>query len=189
MIKLSLVFILALYMTPAFATIAFGTPVLLEDGSVKAIQDFVIGDEVAVMGNGSSMSKISLSKDKVAFSAGTGSTSTQTMIFVHFGDNQNLVVSRDQVFLTASQKFKQAVQLVPGVDQLLSQDGSAVPILSISIATYEGGVHHIASDSDENLENCYLVKGVWVGSYKHQMYWTTGLIQGAKIFDDFPLNH
>lgn len=188
MIKITLASLLTLlFSSPAFAAFAQGSKVLV-GYDMKSIETFVVGDQVTIMDSGSGPGDISLSEERVAFSAGTGSKGHQpAMIYLHYGtEGDNLIVTPDQIFLTYSQKFVEAHQLKPG-DQLLTKDGSPASVTNIVMGEYNGGVHSIAPESDSTMANCLIVNGVWVGSYKLGIFYDMANLKDANIFQDQPL--
>lgn len=188
MIKITLAALFTLFLSSkTFASFAYGSRVQVEDG-VKPIEDISVGDEVFVLDSGSTLSDMSLTEERVAFSSGTGPHTSMTgMIYVSYGDEgAALVVTPDQVFLTAKQKLVQASKLTIG-DQLLSKYGKSVPIRQISVGNHQGGVHHIATNSDSTFGNYLIVGGVWVGSYKIEVFYNSGNLKDINIFQDQPL--
>ena len=127
-------------------TFAYGTPVQTPDGA-KPIEDFEVGDPVlaAVAAGGGWQWEVGA----VQFSQGTGPGGLQpTMVFIRFGEEGELIVTPDQPMLIAGGRLKRAQLLVPGEDALTAADGSALPILIVSLGAYDGGVHHIATNWD-----------------------------------------
>lgn len=192
MTKFTLLFILsALTTLPALANFAWDTQVKMANGELKIIHKIGRGDEIADLDSKSSMGKISQGSAVIGFSSSAPSTSITKMIYIGFEADKGLrtiVVSEDQVFLTASGKFKRAKELSADLDKLLSETGVPINIKSLQYNAYTGDIHSISSESDLSPDNCFIANGVWVGSHKFQVYWDDGSIGKADIFDDFPLN-
>lgn len=192
MTKFIILFILsALTTLPALANFAWDTQVKMANGELKIIHKIGRGDEIADLDSKSTMGKISQGSAVVGFSTSAPSSSITKMIYIGFEADKGLrtiVVSDDQVFLTASGKFKRAKELSPDTDKLLSETGVPLNIKSILYNAYAGDIHSISSESDLSPDNCFIANGVWVGSHKFQVYWDDGSIGKADIFDDFPLN-
>lgn len=188
MIKITLATLFTLFFSSqSFASFAYGSRVQIDDG-IEPIENISVGDEVSVLDSGSTLGAMSLTEDRVAFSSGTGPDTNMTgMIYLSYGDEgAALVVTPDQVFLTANKKLVTASKLTIG-DQLLSKDGKSVPIREISSGNYRGGIHHIATDSDTTFGNYLIVGGVWVGSYKIQVFYNLGNLKDINAFEDRPL--
>ena len=115
------------------------------------------------------------------------SANMKGMIYLSYGDEGvGLLVTPGQVFLTANQRLVPASKLTIG-DQLLSKDGKSVPIRAISVGNYHGGVHHIATESDSTFGNYLIIGGVWVGSYKIEIFYNSANLKDIYIFQDWPL--
>jgi hypothetical protein len=121
---------------------AFETPVESPKGP-RPIQDYVVGDPVlaASAANGG----WAWAPHIVEFSSGTGGGGEQIMVFILFGEGGKLIVSVDQPLLLAGGKLQTANRLVPGRDSLTAADGSALAIEQVSIGTFTGGIHDIAT--------------------------------------------
>lgn len=188
MIKITLAALLTLFFSSqSFASFAYGSRVQVEDG-FKPIENIQVGNEVSVLDNGSAVGTMSLAEERVAFSSGTGPNGHMPhMIYLSYGDEgAELIVTPDQVFLTASQKLITAIKLSLK-DQLLSKDGKPVQIRQIAVGEYNGGVHHIANESDTTFGNFLIVGGVWVGSYKIEIFYDSANLKDINIFEDQPL--
>jgi hypothetical protein len=127
---------------------AWHTPVAVPTGEPKPIQEFVVGDNVLAAG-----ADLQWKPYAVQFSDGIppGPEYGKTMFSVYYQLPEgvsSLVVTADHVFLLADGKLRRAEFLVPGVDHLKSATGEAVPILSIEVGGWFGGVHHIATSQD-----------------------------------------
>lgn len=150
---------------------AYDTPVESPKGP-RPIQDYVVGDPVmaaSAQGEGWAWAP-----HNVEFSSGTGGSYTQTMVFILFGDDGKLVVSPDQPLLLAGGKLQTANRLVPGQDSLTAAaDGSALPIETVSIGTFAGGVHDIATGVSAGLE--------WDGSLDGHLLNCAGAICGDFV--------
>jgi hypothetical protein len=122
--------------------LAFGTPIATPDGA-KAIELFNIGDSVSV---GSwDKSKLGWANGLVQFSSGTDPGSINTMIFIQFGDGRKIIATPDNLFLMSDGKLKRADRLVPGKDQILTADGSALGVSAVLSGQWTKGLHHIAT--------------------------------------------
>lgn len=188
MIKITLAALFTLFFSSqSFASFAYGSRVQVKDG-VMPIENFSLGADVSVLDSGSTLGAMSLTEERVSFSSGTGPNANMMgMIYLNYGDEgAGLVVTPGQVFLTANQRLVPASKLTIG-DQLLSKDGKSVPIRAISVGNYHGGVHHIATESDSTFGNYLIVGGVWVGSYKIEIFYNSGNLKDINIFQDQPL--
>lgn len=122
--------------------LAFGTPIATPDG-VKAIELFNIGDSVSV---GSwNKSKLGWTGGTVKFSSGTDPGSINTMIFVGFGEQRQVIATPDNLFLMSDGKLKRADRLVPQKDKILTSDGDALIVTAVVSGRWDKGLHHIAT--------------------------------------------
>jgi hypothetical protein len=166
----------------AFADFAGSTPIETAVGEV-AISSLQVGDNVTTLAVNSSIDKLGYEQNKVMFSAGAEGEQL-IMIYMTFGDNQNLIVSLDQVFPLASGKYEKASNLVPG-DQLISRNGESVEITFLSSGMYKGRVHHVAVSPNTNIANTLVVNGVLVGSFLQQIHFNE--IKDQSIFSEIHL--
>jgi hypothetical protein len=155
---------------------SFDTQVAISDTETRAISEIMLGDLVYVAED-ASLKK--WGTKTVQFSSGTGTVSKgSVMIQVDFGSDPNhvttLYVTQNQVFYMPGAKLKRANKLVPG-DLLVRQDGSTVPVISLTVGKYEKGIHHIATSQNlaTNMAgHLILAKGIVCGDYALQL--TTG---------------
>jgi hypothetical protein len=119
---------------------------------------------------------VAWSEQEVGFSAGTGANGVQAamvyMVYGREGADHEVVCTMDQPFLLANGKLTTAGKLRPG-QQLVDKEGNAVPVRLVSVGSYEGGVHHIATrvpwtGSIDN--HLILAGGVVAGDYSLQAY-------------------
>jgi hypothetical protein len=105
----------------------------------------------------------------VDFSAGT--LAKTTAITILFGNQQEVIVTPNQLFLVSEELLKAAKDLEI-TDTLMDQSGAAVKILQISTGKYAGGIHSIAlyehptANTDGHLILC---NGVVAGAYELEM--------------------
>jgi len=111
----------------------------------------------------------------VDFSAGTqAKTSAVTIVY---GNQQEIIVTPNQLFLVSEELFKAAKDLEI-TDTLMDQSGAAVTILQISEGKYTGGIHSIAlsehptANTDGHLILC---NGVVAGAYELEMAYRVDL--------------
>jgi hypothetical protein len=108
----------------------------------------------------------------VEFSSGTDSAQP-AMIFIHFGDEGALIVTADQPVLIAGGKLKRADQLAPGDDRLVAAGGGDLEITQVSIGSFAGGIHDIATGLSSSLD--------WDGSLDGHLLNVSGVICGDFI--------
>lgn len=145
--------------------LANGTRIAIPDGT-RVIEQFHVGDAVTV-GNWEAQ-QLSWSTGTVKFSSGTDSGWASTMIFIQYTGDRRLIASPDHLFLMANGKLKRADRLVPGKDQLMSAEGTALDIYFVQSGKWSGGLHHIATDLKFNGSlNGHLINsaGVVSGDY------------------------
>ncbi len=149
------------------------TPVAIAADKYKAIEEIRLGDNIYVAEDADLKN---WSEKEVKFSAGTGDlNASNTMIKVDYGSKGNedyLLVSRDQLFLMPDKKLKMASKLVPGKDELVMYDGTTVPVLSLEVGLFKKGLHHVATSDIPTQDlggHLILAKGVVCGDYALQM--------------------
>lgn len=162
---------------------ANGTAIATPNGEV-AIATLVAGDEVLAgsMHGGA----VQFAPATVQFSQGTGSGGKQpAMVYIVYGpDNRAMVATPDQPFLLADGRFVTGSRLVPG-QQLLGTDGTPRQVTTVSLGSYTGGVHHIAtSNAWEGTTDGHLISagGVVVGDFVLQLHFPE-VPQSLKVDD------
>lgn len=86
----------------------------------------------------------------ILMSSGTGPGGSQEMIAVQYGEDGEIIVTHDHVFLLASGRLIRADRLMPKM-HLMGDDGKPVAISHVRAGNYIGGIHHI-SISDHSKE-------------------------------------
>jgi len=146
---------------------AAGTLIAIGNGEYKAVEDFKVGDEVWAAGL-----ELEWETKTVRFSSSAGHERTSRLVLVYYGE-QELIVTFDHVFMLGDKSLKTAQKLIPG-DELMTPDGSSVPIKSISVGVFKGAVCNIATNSNTptaDLSGCFIVaNGVVCGDYNLQMH-------------------
>ena len=102
---------------------------------------------------------------KVHFSAGTKSETS--VFFIHYGDNQQLIATKEQLFLLSTDHLKAAKELLI-TDQLCDKLGHPVEIKEIYKGTYNEGIQTIAcSEHPTEIAEGHLIlcNGIIVGDY------------------------
>jgi hypothetical protein len=148
---------------------ANGTMIAVPDGNCE-VQLLTVGQPI--LSGSLSGNKVNWTPKAVKFSAGTKDGSQESMIYLVFGDNKELIVSPDHVLMLASGKFTTAIKLMPN-DLLMGADGNPVKIITSSLGQYQGGVHHISTDVVfDGTPNNHLINsnGIVSGDYTLQMY-------------------
>lgn len=177
---------------------AANTPIAIPTGTM-AIGDVQINDTVlaAAAGAGGTWT---WSPQMVTFSSGAPATSStdptagNIMIYMAFGDQQALILSRDQLVMLPDGKLKRADQLVPGIDQLVAAaDAVPLPIHQLASGYYKGAVHHIATatpsytDWDGSIDTHLInANGIIGGDYLLQMYQDTDKMKPHLADPDAP---
>lgn len=163
---------------------AANTPIAIPTGTI-AIGDVQIND--SVLAAAGTEGAWTWSPQLVTFSSGapattsTNPTAGNMMIYMGFGDDKALILSRDQLVMLPDGKLKRADQLVPGADQLVdAADNASLPIHQLASGYYKGAVHHIATatpsytDWDGSIDNHLInANGIIGGDYLLQMYQET----------------
>ncbi len=125
--------------------LAFGTPVEDGAGQTKAIEAYVVGDEVMTAG-----ADLNWTPRPVVYSGGTPGASLQKFaVLVTYLDTA-LVVTSDHLFLLAGEAgtLKRADRLTTE-DRLVARDGSPVEVTGVHVGDYVAGFHHIAATSKD----------------------------------------
>lgn len=125
--------------------LAFGTMVQEGDGSFKAIETFVEGDQIMAAGT-----SLKWSAQPVVFSGGTTGASRQKYTVLVLYGNTAIAVTSDHLFLLAGdqQALRRADRLTPE-DMLVSPEGEPVPVRGVHIGDYLAGFHHVAATSKD----------------------------------------
>jgi hypothetical protein len=123
--------------------LALGTPVAASPENYRPIQDFQVGDKVLAAGGDLKWKEV-----EVKFSNGTTGGSVQPYtVFLQYGE-KSLIVTADHLFFMADGKLKRADR-ISIQDKLVRPDGTQVSLTAVSLGTFYGGFHHIAtSDTD-----------------------------------------
>ncbi|MCX4968007.1 hypothetical protein OHA98_25250 [Streptomyces sp. NBC_00654] len=120
--------------------LAFGTMVQEGNGSFKAIETYVEGDEVLAAGTGLTWAPAS-----VVFSGGTTGASRQKFTVLVRYENTAIAVTSDHLFLLAgADRILRRADRLTTDDQLMSPTGEPVDIKGVHIGDYLAGFHHIA---------------------------------------------
>ncbi len=150
-------------------SLGYDTSINTSNGTHKAIRDFSEGDLIWVAETPELTSWV---QKPVLFSPGTGTSGNNQLINVGFSncgaEPQYILVSRTQPFLMHNKTLKQAKKLIPGKDQLVMEDGTLCPIISIEVAVFNKGVHHVTTSRSpaENLNfHLMLANGIVIGDY------------------------
>jgi len=158
---------------PCYCTcscLAFGTPVQEGNGSFKAIETYVEGDQIMAAGT-----SLDWSPRPVVFSAGTTGASRQKYtVLVFYGDTA-IAVTSDHLFMLAVEprELRRADRLTTD-DVLVAADGRPMPVLSVHIGDYLAGFHHVSATSkqppDESMDGHLLnTNGVVSADYTVQV--------------------
>jgi hypothetical protein len=130
--------------------------------------DHVLAGSVKARAN----SEVHFSSVEVAFSQAVSVGPPPVMVYVRYGNNQDLICTRDQPLLLINNALTTAGKLLPG-QQLLGAGNIPVSVKAAYIGNYLGGVHHIAVASpwlrslDKHL---LLVNGLIVGDFTIQVH-------------------
>jgi|GEM_PF-3843527 len=150
---------------------ASNTPVAYDCDQYKSIDEFQPGDQVWASDN-----QLNWSQKTVKFSQGTGDYGTSSVLvkvtYMAGDQSDNLLVTRNQIFLMPNGKLNTADRLVPGKDSLVMYDGSQAPVTQITIGTFKKGVHHISTSitpAESPDGHLLSAKGVVVGDYSLQL--------------------
>jgi len=158
---------------PVRAEGAYGTPVTLPDRKTAKLETVRNGDLVLV----ATWSKGALTwrPRTVYFSQGLGPVpkgERGAQVIFLTTERGELVISRSQLFLMPSGKLKAASKLTPK-DQLVDEAGHPVAIRRVTIAQFQGGLHHISVEVDKAApyEGHLLIwNGIVCGDYHLQLH-------------------
>lgn len=148
--------------------LALGTPVAATLGINRPIESFRVGDSVVAAG-----ADLQWNIVPVRFSSGTSTGVQPGVIFVEYKGGE-LIVTHDHLFLLPDGKLKRAERLSPS-DKLVGADGNAVNIERVSVGTYVGGFHHIATSTEDpknDVTNHLLItNGIVSADYTLQLFY------------------
>lgn len=143
-----------------------------------AIKKIEVGNEVLtaklLVNNG--IVGLSWQPSKVQASVGAEGNSP-AMIYIAYGDQQELIVTPDQVLLLYTGHLVQAINLIPGFGSeddlcLIDKEGNAVQVHTVSVGAYKGGVHHIETNAGDTSIDDHLIlsEGVVSGDFYLQQH-------------------
>ncbi len=162
-------------------SLAYDTSINASNGTHLAIQDFIPNDLMWVAETPELTSWV---QKPVLFSSGTGSNGNNKFIKVSFGNRETdpkyILVSSAQPFLMPDKSLKQAQKLVPGKDLLVMGDGTTCSIMSLEVAIFHKGAHHVATSlrPAENLNgHLMLANGIVIGDYAVMLNMRSGGLQ------------
>ncbi|MFE2865913.1 hypothetical protein [Embleya sp. NPDC059259] len=164
------------------ACMAYGTPIATPEGD-RAIESIARSEQV-LAGSLSGDGVLSWRPTVVTFSDGSEGGTNHTTVHLTFGADAGvggeLVCSADQPVLVRTGGRPRWVQAsrIHVDDTVVTADGAAIPVRSVAVGAYTGGVHHIGTDepSDESTDGHLLTaSGIVVGDYYLQLR-----------FDDIP---
>ncbi|MGN6662931.1 MAG: hypothetical protein ACTHK6_01800 [Solirubrobacterales bacterium] len=139
------------------------TPIGLPEGTQRPIAEIGVGD--TVLAGKVSAGKVQWQPARVGFSQGTEGGHQPAMTYIVYGDGEELIGSPDQPLMLADGSLTTAARLVPG-QELMGVDGNPLPVSLVSLGTYEGGVHHIATNPQ------------WTGSIDDHLIQANGVVAG-----------
>ncbi len=139
-------------------------------GEWRPVAAFVEGDTVYIAEDGTVKK---WSERPVAF---RGSAAAPEGVRVEIrvrrgGEEEWVTAHRDQPFLLDGGSLRRAGELVPGVDRLVEEDGTPVPVLAVTAAP-AGEVHHLATTREPATSvdgHLLLVNGLVAGDYALQL--------------------
>lgn len=170
--------------TCSCSCLAFGTPVLLENGVTESIEKISVGDTILAAGR-----DLKWAKSTVEFSQGTSGVSPQPFTVLITYLDTAIAVTSDHIFLMADGMLKAADRLVVG-DELTAPDGSPIEIKSVHIGDYTAGFHHIATKKEvpsEDLAGHLIVtNGVVSADYIVQIAHRGGAL-ASRFSSDHPV--
>ena len=148
--------------------LALGTPVAASLGITKPIESFRVGDRVVAAG-----SDLRWNTVHVSYSSGTSTGVQPGTIFLEYVGGQ-LIVTPDHLFLLTDGNLKRSERLSRS-DKLVGADGNPVDIERVSVGTYVGGFHHIATSTEDpqnDLTNHLLItNGIVSADYALQLFY------------------
>jgi hypothetical protein len=155
---------------------AYGTLISMPTG-VRMIQNIKAGEQVltAKVQIEGGQPKLTWQPQAVTFSDGAKNESMIHMVYLSYGESDkigDMVCTLDQVFMLASGKLITAERLQIG-DMLIDREGAPVPVRSIAVGSYKGGVHHIGTTTPQDISvdgHLLLAGGVVAGDYYLQLY-------------------
>jgi hypothetical protein len=150
------------------ACLALDTLVAVPGGFCR-IGNIKVGDQVLAAGT-----DLKWAIHTVHFSAGTPPiTSYPLIVYLRCGDIQ-AIVTPDHLFLLSDKTLKRADRLIPGVDELMTPDGLSIPITSVAVGKFTGGIHAIATSvqkPDGNRDGHLIAtNGLVSGDYTAQIH-------------------
>jgi hypothetical protein len=152
---------------------ANGTLIGIPTGN-EEVQKLNVGEEI-LAGSINGLNSLDWKPRRLTFSSGTAKGTQPGMVYIAYGDNKDLILSPDHVLMLSDGKLTTAMKLIPGAF-LMGANGEPVPIYTVSLGAYRGGVHHIATDSEFNGSvDGHLINsnGIVSGDYTLQLYFNS----------------
>lgn len=137
----------------------------LPDKQVCPIFEITTGDFVMAGTVGRSGS-LEWNPTRVGFSQGTTEGIEPAMVYLVYGDGQQMIASTDQPLMLSDRSMTTASRIVPGRDSLMGVDGAPLEVTLASLGSYTGGIHHIATNK------------AWTGSIDDHLIQANGVVAG-----------
>lgn len=152
---------------------ARGTLMGVPDGYVK-IETLTKGDKILAGTSKVGENKPALTWDPmgIEFAMGAENSHEPAMVYMAYGKEQFIVCSTDQVFMLSNGKLTTAVKLRPDLE-LIDKDGNPVPVHTVSIGHFSGGIYHIGTTMSFNGtadRHLMLAQGIVAGDYTLQLH-------------------
>lgn len=144
----------------------------------EAIKNIKVGSEVLTAKFSIDEGTVSLSWQPSRVQASVGAEgNSPAMVYIEYGDQQELIVSPDQVLLSSTGHLIQAIDLIPGFGSkddlyLTDKEGNSVQIHTVSVGSYKGGIHHIETNAGSTGIDDHLIlsEGVVSGDFYLQKH-------------------
>lgn len=94
------------------------------------------------------------------------------LLLIVYGNNEKIIVTQDQLFMTSKKVLKQGKDLIPGKCILMDKSGDPIEILEITESIVTLGVYNLATSMQptKNTDgHLLLCNGIVVGDYALQL--------------------
>ncbi|MFJ4184235.1 hypothetical protein [Kitasatospora sp. NPDC089509] len=155
------------------ACMAYGTKIALSLDRQERIETIAKGEHI-LTGTLAPDGKVTWAPSLVTFSDGAIGGNSPSIMHMSFGRPDErlgeLICTTDQPILLAGSTLVQASQ-VHVRDQLMGADGQPVPVRSVGIGDYTGGLHHLGTGRSADPAGGHLLQaaGIVVGDYYLQL--------------------
>jgi hypothetical protein len=155
-------------------SVAYGTLIATSMGR-RAVETIMVGGDVLAGSIAEASVQVDLTWEPATVTWSDGRLVDQlTMLYLRLGGEQSLICTKDAVVLLPNGELRRSDELSPG-DRLVDKDGNTVPIETVQLGTYRGGIHDLAADAPSGAidGNLLVANGVVIGDHTLETEFST----------------